>query len=110
MSAFAVDPTNPAILYAGNSESGLFRSSDGGGTWTVLNSVIAVQSLALNPRDPRMVYAGTSGSTTNPGVGEVYRTVDGGATWTVLDTKLTAVFQLPNNPDFRSSPIGWRSR
>src|SRR4029079_11174907 len=34
--ALAMDPNNPQSLYAGTNGSGLYRSTDGGGTWTAM--------------------------------------------------------------------------
>ena len=32
--ALAIDPLTPATLYAGIREGGVFKSTDGGGTWS----------------------------------------------------------------------------
>ena len=34
--ALAIDPRNPQTLYAGTNGSGLYRSTDAGGTWTAV--------------------------------------------------------------------------
>src|SRR4051812_16183038 len=35
--ALAVDPTTPTTVYAGTSGGGLFKSTDGGVTWSAIN-------------------------------------------------------------------------
>jgi hypothetical protein len=60
-------PTDPPILstvYAGTSQSGAFRSTDGGGTWTAVNTELTnefVVSLAVDRTTPSVVYAGSRG-------------------------------------------------
>jgi photosystem II stability/assembly factor-like uncharacterized protein len=62
--ALAIDPRNTSTLYAGTTGSGVFRSADGGATWTAVNSdlsTLSVTALALDPRNSSTVYAGTAG-------------------------------------------------
>jgi photosystem II stability/assembly factor-like uncharacterized protein len=72
----AVDPTNPAILYAGG-WGNIFKSTDGGARWkavtTALDGWNRVSALAVDPAQHRIVYAGTD-------LG-VAKTVDGGRHW-----------------------------
>ena len=76
--AIANDPTNPQIVYAGSFGSGVFKSQDGGRSWTSVNrglSNLYIYSLAIDPQHPATIYAGTYR-------GQVYKTVDGGYSWT----------------------------
>ena len=64
------------VIYAATS-GGVFKSTDGGANWQPANtglSGIHVFSLAIDPRTPTTVYAGTFGS-------KVFKTIDGGAHW-----------------------------
>jgi photosystem II stability/assembly factor-like uncharacterized protein len=74
-----IDPASPATLYAGG--SGLFKSRDGGATWTALASgqpeLRATVALVIDPASPATLYAGTS-------YGSIFRTTDGGSTWSAL--------------------------
>ena len=58
----AVDPQNPANLYAGTSDGGVFRSASGGTDWsaTGLTNTVA-PGLAIDPQSPATLYAGTDG-------------------------------------------------
>jgi photosystem II stability/assembly factor-like uncharacterized protein len=59
--AVAINPRSPTMIYAGV-DSGLARSTDGGGHWTMLPSGPGrVRVLALDPQDPNTVYAGGDG-------------------------------------------------
>jgi hypothetical protein len=60
----AVDRGRPGVLYAGTQDSGVFRSPDGGKTWTADNAGLTnttVFSLAFDPSSASRVYAGTYG-------------------------------------------------
>jgi photosystem II stability/assembly factor-like uncharacterized protein len=53
--ALAIDPENPAILYAAT-ERGIFQTRDGGGNWSA-SSDTAAYALAVDPRTPSTLYA-----------------------------------------------------
>ncbi len=60
--AIAVHPTNPDIVYVGTAQGGLYRTTDGGTTWTALldNALsLAIGAVAIAPSDPETVYVGT---------------------------------------------------
>ena len=61
--AFAQAPSNSHILFAGTLR-GVFRSDDSGATWTQISppgshEIHEIESLAVDPNDPDVVYAGT---------------------------------------------------
>ena len=101
ITAIAIDPLTPSILYAGTSYSGMFKSTDGGASW--VNSTNGpqdpnnwVMSLAIDPVTPTTLYAGGGTSSS------IYKSVDGGATWRGLDTgaprPISALAIDPSNP------------
>jgi photosystem II stability/assembly factor-like uncharacterized protein len=60
--AIAVHPTNPNIVYVGTAQGGLYRTTDGGTTWTPLmdNAMsLAIGAVAIAPSQPETVYVGT---------------------------------------------------
>jgi photosystem II stability/assembly factor-like uncharacterized protein len=65
--------------------SGLYKTTDGGKTWTQLSSGLPAKvgriGLAIAPSNPSRVYAQVDTSA-NLALGGVYRSDDGGATWT----------------------------
>jgi len=66
VSAIAVHPTNPNIVYVGAAQGGLYRTLNGGATWTPLMDkamTIAIGAVAIAPSDPTTVYVGTGEST-----------------------------------------------
>jgi hypothetical protein len=87
MLALEFHPTSPDTLYAGAAGGGLWKSTDGGGTWSPLTDdlpTLAVGGVAVVPTDPDVVVIGTGEATFNVdrigGVG-ILRSTDGGATW-----------------------------
>ncbi|HVM11767.1 MAG TPA: glycosyl hydrolase [Actinomycetota bacterium] len=95
-----VDPTDPKRVFVAASgnlfvpggERGIYRSLDGGDTWTRVlagdNPTTGGSFLAIDPKDPNNVLAGmwdhrrfpTHRRYAGPGSG-VYRSTDGGSTW-----------------------------
>ena len=86
----AVHPSNPNIVLAavdrasiatsGPTASGIFRSTDGGTTWTnVLGGAVGTE-VVFDPSNPNQVYAalGSAGGSIRNGV---YKSTDGGVTW-----------------------------
>ena len=89
VSVLAVDPTSSNVLYAGGM-SGIFGSTNGGESWARLWRApkrTAVESLAIDPRTPSTLYAGTGlvGPDALPlpdsGITTVLRSIDHGRTW-----------------------------
>ena len=66
VSAIAVHPTDPNIVYVGTAQGGLYRTLNGGTTWTPLMDsalTIAIGAVAISPSDPTTVFVGTGEST-----------------------------------------------
>jgi hypothetical protein len=62
VTAIVVDPTNPQIIYIGAAQGGVWRTTDGGQSWTPLTdneASLAIGALALDPGNPAVLYAGT---------------------------------------------------
>jgi photosystem II stability/assembly factor-like uncharacterized protein len=140
-SDLVMDPTNPDILYVGMWErirrpyrfdsggpnGGIFKSTDGGETWTRLASGLPTGptgkiGLAIARRDPRILMAAVehgfnppqrlANGEPNPDYTDMtkighglYRSEDGGATWTFVNRRngrpfyYSHIFIDPNNPN-----------
>jgi len=71
----AHDPVTAGKLYA-VSGSGIYRTTDGGSTWTRNTGYVpSPERIAICPSSPSMLYVGTS-------MGGVYKSTDGGVVWT----------------------------
>jgi photosystem II stability/assembly factor-like uncharacterized protein len=100
-----VHPTDPKTayvaalghLYTDNDERGIYKTIDGGKTWTKSLDIkseghaIGAADVAMDPKNPLVLYASTydkerrpwSFDSTGPASG-VYKTTDGGKSWTKL--------------------------
>jgi photosystem II stability/assembly factor-like uncharacterized protein len=101
-SDLAMDPTNPRILYAGfwqvhrkpwalvsgGTESGIYRSTDGGDSWKKLTEglpegIVGKVGIAVSPARPERVWALIE----SKDKGGVYRSDDGGEKWTRVNSE-----------------------
>lgn len=77
--SLAVDPLNPATVYAGVDHGGIFKSTDGGTHWQAANTGLGfVLSIVIDPRTTSTVYAASP----------VFKSTDGGASWQAADNGL----------------------
>ena len=75
--SLAIAPGSPGELYAGTYGGGIFKSTDGGATWSSLSPAIrrqTVNAVAIDPSRPQTILVGTY----NDGV---WKSSDGGSTW-----------------------------
>ena len=97
-----VHPTNPNIVYVAalgalwgpNADRGLFKTTDGGNTWSLSKFVsnrAGFVDVAMDPRNPEVLYAASYERRRTPymlesgGPGsELWKTTDGGKTWTEI--------------------------
>jgi hypothetical protein len=87
--SMAFHPTSPNIVYAGNSQGGVFKSANGGASWWPLMSgelVLAIGAIAVAPSAPNVIFAGTGeyGGWYQQGVG-IYKSTDGGNDWDLMN-------------------------
>ncbi|HRK60835.1 MAG TPA: hypothetical protein PLI74_14400, partial [Candidatus Kapabacteria bacterium] len=83
-------PTKDGWVYIGAAGGGVWRTTDGGDSWTPLmdfTNSTEMGALAMDPNNPDILYAGTgeyrSGSYSIAGAG-IFKTTDAGATWRVI--------------------------
>jgi photosystem II stability/assembly factor-like uncharacterized protein len=104
--ALTVHPHEPRTLYLG-SEQGLFRSGDGAGHWSRVESPLNGQqlwSVLLLPQVPDVILVGTCPA-------RLFRSEDGGRTWTeppvhmvqecprIMHTRVTTLTADPTEPE-----------
>jgi photosystem II stability/assembly factor-like uncharacterized protein len=85
--SIVIDPRDTRTIYAGawavsrGEEGGVFKSSDGGEHWTLLEGTrnFSVRSLAIAPSDSKLLIAGTAND--DPQLNGVFRSTDAGKTW-----------------------------
>lgn len=124
ISAVRVHPADPNLLYVaaqgdrwkGTPERGIYRSRDGGATWTQVlkgeNATSGASDLSMDPSNPRILYAAFWDHQRTPwfvrsgGDGSgIWKSTDGGDTWTRLRQGLPSLMGKigiavsPANPD-----------
>jgi photosystem II stability/assembly factor-like uncharacterized protein len=133
--AIAVAPSNTNIVYVGMGEAcirgnasygdGVYRSNDGGKTWSHLglDATRQIARVRVNPTNPDLVYVAALGDPWGPSPDRgVYRSKDGGRTWEKVlfrsdDAGAIDLVMDPTNPDvlyastleLRRYPWGFRS-
>jgi CUB domain/Divergent InlB B-repeat domain/Secretion system C-terminal sorting domain len=88
-----VHPTNSNLLFASTPAGGLWKSSNGGTSWTAITDAIAVlgaTDVAFDPTNPDIMYLATgdgdAGDTRSTGI---YKSTDGGTTWVATGLNFT---------------------
>ncbi|MFN0099946.1 MAG: VPS10 domain-containing protein [Gemmatimonadaceae bacterium] len=124
ISAVRVHPADPNVVYVaaqgdrwkGTAERGIYRSKDGGASWSLVlkgeNANSGASDLSIDPTNPRILYAAFWDHQRMPwyvrsgGAGSgLWKSTDGGDTWTRLSQGLPrlmgkiGVAVSPANPD-----------
>ncbi len=123
--SLAMAPDDPNVIYAAlwqtrrppwnvyppsnGPGSGLYKSTDGGATWTQLTNGLPAHvgriGLSISAAAPHRIYAQVDSTV---GLGGVYRSDDAGATWTHTDSEeriwqrgwyFSGITADPHNPD-----------
>lgn len=112
------DPQNPVIIWVGAANGGLWRSGNGGATWTTNTdflSNLSISDIAINPSNTNEVYVATGdnngyeqglsfwGGTYSTGL---LKSTNGGNSWTTTGLSLNTtdfniikkIVLFPNNP------------
>ncbi|MCI0588970.1 MAG: hypothetical protein L0323_19275 [Planctomycetes bacterium] len=95
-------PTDPDTLFAGSVSGGIWKTTDGGSSWSAVDDFmgnLAVTSLILVPSNPSVMYAATGEGFFNSdaiqGAG-IFQSLDGGTTWTQLPSTANPNFYWVN--------------
>ncbi len=106
--ALLINPNNPQVMYAAGVAGGVWKTTNGGAAWTPLDDLLpnlAVSSLAMDPTNPNVIYAGTGEGYFNVdsvrGAG-IFKTTDG-ARWAPLTSTTNSDFHYVN--DIVVSPV-----
>jgi photosystem II stability/assembly factor-like uncharacterized protein len=102
-------PGDPNTVYVATASGGIFKTTDGGMSWTPIfdrQNTISVGDIALEPGNPDVIWVGTGESNARNSVSfgdGVYRSTDGGRSWQHLGLKnsntISKIIVHPKNPD-----------
>ncbi len=112
--ALLIHPQDPSLMYAAGVSGGVWKTVNGGQSWTPLADLIAniaVNALVLDSTNPQVLYAGTGEGFIVGGqdtLGDfrgagIFKTTDGGVNWTQLANTTTTDFYFVN--DLIISPV-----
>lgn len=86
--ALAIHPTDGNIVYAGAAGGGVWKTTNGGSSWTALTDLVipdlATVSIAIDPSNTNTIYAGSGdGSLATDGLAGtgLYKSTNAGASW-----------------------------
>src|SRR5947207_4594935 len=108
-------PSQPRTFYMGVASGGVFRTTDGGVTWTAITDgkvpLGSTGCVAVADSDPNVIYLGTGSDDVRSNVSTgrgMYKSSDGGQTWKFIGLynagKIDSVRIHPTHPN-----IVWRS-
>src|SRR5262245_51444299 len=106
VAGIAADPTNPNRIFVAAASGGIWRTLDGGNTWTPLTDhlpdssfpaglttqqidalrTLDMGAIAIAPSNPNILYAAEGESDAGTSGHGVLKSIDGGNTWTLLGT------------------------
>jgi len=102
---------NPDIIYVGTASGGVWKSENGGTTFTSVfddNPIINIGAVAIQQSNPSVVWVGTGEgnprNTVSLGLGGgIFKSMDGGKTWKNMglekSSNIHRIIVDPNNPD-----------
>jgi photosystem II stability/assembly factor-like uncharacterized protein len=123
VNSIAVHPADPNVAYACGAQGGVWKTTDGGASWTPLTDhlpSLATGAVALAPSNPDVVYLGTGEANFSLdsywGAG-LFRSDDAGATWAALGpldpnrasrnaASVAALAVHPSDPDVVLAAVG----
>ena len=103
--AIEIDPNNSDTIYGGGNLRNLFKSTDGGSSWTPIwteevgTVTHEVSQVVVDPHRPNTVYVAIDNHG-NGSEGGLFKSTDGGASWTARNSGLSTdwIEQLVADP------------
>ncbi len=109
LNSIEVHPTNPNIIFTGSAAGGIFKTTNGGNTWTPIAdtlSHLAISDITIAPSNINIIYVATGDHNISglPHVGNgVYKSTDGGITWEqkglTNECIISRIIVHPTNPN-----------
>lgn len=96
-------PANSRILYAASYDNGIYKSTNGGQSWSSasnglgVNGNLQVRKITIDPNDSDILYVGIEskqleiGNTNTTVQGGLFKSTDAGLNWTKIDNSLPQI-------------------
>ncbi len=81
-------------FYAPETAGGIYRSSNGGDSWTEVLSGLIVNEISVSAADSDLMFAACGGSSADSGSAGIYKSTDNGLTWEKKITGLPDKFSV----------------
>ncbi len=107
-------PGDPLIYYAATASGGVWKSTDGGTTFSSVfddQPISSIGSIAVAPSNPNVVYVGSGEANIRGNVAAgngIYRSTDAGKTWTHVwkqEGQIGTMVVHPANPDIAFAAV-----
>ncbi len=106
--ALLVHPQDANIIYSAGVSGGIWKTTNGGQTWTPVGdalATLAIGAMVFEPGNPNTIYAGTGEGVIlveQDTVGDfrgagIFKTTDAGATWTRIESTRNSNFYYVND-------------
>lgn len=101
-SILVINPKNPSVLYLGTEFGGVYKSLDGGASWSRMNNGLpygSINALVIYPENPEILYLMMEYWDSSGHHSGMYKTNNGGASWTkVRQEDSPTLYCLEINP------------
>ncbi|WP_299604457.1 discoidin domain-containing protein [uncultured Aquimarina sp.] len=80
VTAFAVEPSQQKLMYAGSPGGGIWKSTNAGQSWSPIGDQMfsmSIWSIAIDPNNSNIVYLGNS-------AGQILKSTNGGSSWSEI--------------------------
>ncbi len=107
-------PGDPLTFYVAFSQSGVWKSEDGGFGWKPIfddQDVASIGSIAVAPSDPNVIYVGSGEANIRGNVvagNGIYKSTDAGRTWKQVWSQIGQIGTMavhPTNPDIAFAAV-----
>lgn len=91
LTTIAVAPSNSSTIYTGADDGSVFRTTNGGGSWTRIDAGLPVRYItrvAADPQNDAIAYVALSGMTIDDYQPHLFRSTNHGTTWTDITGNL----------------------
>ena len=94
LTTLEIAPSDTSTYYTGSDDGKVYRTTNGGASWTDVSAGLPVRwvtRVAVDPNDAQVVYVTLSGFGQDEPLAHVYRSVNGGASWSAIAGNLPDV-------------------